>query len=93
MTKPTLDPLSRPEPRVGDALHELVRNGSRELAARAMEAELSGPLSRYNDNVLPDWSKAVQLGVKGALHAIRMARMRDFARQAFNQTVGQGRWG
>ena len=41
MTKPTLEALSQPEPQVSDGLHELIRNGARELIARAVEAEFA----------------------------------------------------
>ena len=59
MDKRPLEALSQPEPQVGDALHELIRNGARELIARAVEAELAEFMARYDDAVLSDGRRAV----------------------------------
>lgn len=58
MTKSTLQVLPEPaEPT--DPLHELLRNGARQLIANAVEAELEAMLSRYADHRLDDGRLAV----------------------------------
>lgn len=59
MTKPTLEALSQPEQSITDGLHELIRNGARELIARAVEAELAEFMARYDETVLRDGRRAV----------------------------------
>src|SRR5690625_6557133 len=50
MTDSTLEAVSSPTPDVKDPLHELLRNGARDLIARAVEAELSVFLEQYADS-------------------------------------------
>src|SRR5690625_4585091 len=47
MTDSTLEAVSSPTPDVKDPLHELLRNGARDLIARAMDAELNTFLDQY----------------------------------------------
>ena len=49
MSDPTLQALSQPEPKVSDPLHELLRQGARDLIAKAVEAELASFLASYDD--------------------------------------------
>ena len=49
MSKSNLHALSQPETVTNDPLHELIRQGARDLIARAVEAELEGLLSQYAD--------------------------------------------
>src|SRR5690625_4583014 len=49
MTDSTLEAVSSPTPDVKDPLHELLRNGARDLIARAVEAELNTFLEQYAD--------------------------------------------
>jgi transposase-like protein len=58
MSKPTLEALSQPESQFGDALHELIRNGARELISRAVEAELAEFMARH-ETLLADGRRAV----------------------------------
>src|SRR5690625_7229515 len=50
MTDSTLEAVSSPTPDVKDPLHELLRNGARDLIARAVEAELNTFLEQYADH-------------------------------------------
>src|SRR5690625_2011395 len=50
MTDSTLEAVSSPTPDVKDPLHELLRNGARDLIARAVEAGLSVFLEQYADS-------------------------------------------
>jgi len=59
MTHPTLQALSQPEPQMADPLHELLREGARDLIAKAVEAELASFLAQYDDQRLEDGRKAV----------------------------------
>lgn len=59
MTHPTLQALSQPEPKVADPLHELLREGARDLIAKAVEAELASFLAGYDGDHLEDGRKAV----------------------------------
>ncbi|WLI74934.1 IS256 family transposase [Halomonas alkalicola] len=59
MTDSTLPALSQPEPQVADPLHELLRQGARDLIAKAVEAELATFLSQYADQRLDDGRQAV----------------------------------
>ncbi len=59
MSHPTLQALSQPEPNVADPLHELLREGARDLIAKAVEAELASFLAGYDDEHLDDGRKAV----------------------------------
>ena len=59
MTNSTLRALSQPEPQVTDPLHELLRQGARDLIAKAVEAELATFLSQYADQRLDDGRQAV----------------------------------
>ncbi len=59
MSKSTLHALSQPEVSDNDPLHELVRQGARDLIARAVEAELEGLLSRHADLTTTDGRKCI----------------------------------
>ena len=59
MTKPILEAFSQPEQSSTDGLHELIRNGARELIARAVEAQLAEFMARYDDTLLSDGRRAV----------------------------------
>ncbi|GGW35629.1 IS256 family transposase [Vreelandella hamiltonii] len=59
MTDSTLRALSQPEPQVADPLHELLRQGARDLIAKAFEAELATFLAQYADHRLDDGRQAV----------------------------------
>ena len=59
MTDSTLQALSQPEPQVTDPLHELLRQGARDLIAKAVEAELATFLAQYADQRLDDGRQAV----------------------------------
>lgn len=59
MSKSNLHALSQPETTPHDPLHDLIRQGARDLIARAVEAELEGLLSQYADITTPDGRKAV----------------------------------
>ncbi|MFB9145470.1 MULTISPECIES: IS256 family transposase [Halomonas] len=59
MTDSTLRALSQPEPPITDPLHELLRQGARDLIAKAVEAELATFLEQYADQRLDDGRQAV----------------------------------
>ncbi|WP_440998061.1 IS256 family transposase [Arhodomonas sp. SL1] len=59
MAQTTRDALSQPESDASDPLHALLREGARELIAKAVEAELAEFLAGYEDVVLPDGRQAV----------------------------------
>ena len=59
MADSTLRTLSQPEPQVADPLHELLRQGARDLIAKAVEAELATFLAQYADQRLDDGRQAV----------------------------------
>ena len=59
MSHPTLQAISQPESNVADPLHELLREGARDLIAKAVEAELASFLVRYGDERVEDGRKAV----------------------------------
>jgi transposase-like protein len=59
MTDSTLHTVSQPEPGVTDPLHELLRQGARDLIAKAVEAELTTFLEQYTDKTLEDGRQAV----------------------------------
>ncbi|KYZ86108.1 TetR family transcriptional regulator, partial [Alcanivorax sp. KX64203] len=59
MTDSTLRALSQPEPQVTDPLHELLRQGARDLIAKAVKAELATFLAQYADQRLDDGRQAV----------------------------------
>ncbi len=59
MAHPTLQALSQPEPDVADPLHQLLREGARDLIAKAVEAEMASFLAQYDDERLEDGRKAV----------------------------------
>ncbi|ATJ82670.1 transposase, wcw_0483 family [Halomonas beimenensis] len=51
--------LSQPEPQVANPLHEVLRQGARDLIAKAVEAELTSLLAQYADQRLDDGRQAV----------------------------------
>lgn len=59
MTKSTLQAVSQPEPQATDPLHELLRQGARDLIAQAVEAELATFLAQYAEQRLEDGRQAV----------------------------------
>ena len=59
MSESTLRVLSQPEIEEADPLHALLREGARELIAKAVEAELAGFLEAYADQRLEDGRRAV----------------------------------
>jgi hypothetical protein len=59
MSKSNLHALSQPEATTNDPLHDLIRQGARDLIARAVESELQGLLDQYADVLTPDGRKAV----------------------------------
>lgn len=59
MTDTTLQALSQPEPKIADPLHELLRQGARDLIAKAVEAELATFLDQYAGQRLDDGRQAV----------------------------------
>lgn len=59
ITDSTHRALSQPEPQVTDPLHELLRQGARDLIAKAVEAELATFLAQYADQRLDDGRQAV----------------------------------
>lgn len=59
MTESTLRALSQPELSIADPLHDLLRQGARDLIARAVEAELAGFLDQYAAHRLEDGRQAV----------------------------------
>ena len=59
MSKFNLYALSQPEVATNDPLHDLIRQGARDLIARAVESELQGLLDQYADVSTPDGRQAV----------------------------------
>ena len=59
MTKSTLHALSQPDLLAEDPLHELLRQGARDLIAKAVEAELLTLLERHADQLTDDGRRAV----------------------------------
>ena len=59
MSKSNLHALSQPEVATNDPLHDLIRQGARDLIARAVESELQGLLDQYADVSTPDGRQAV----------------------------------
>jgi transposase-like protein len=86
MSESTLSVLSQPEIEEADPLHALLREGARELIAKAVEAELAGFLEAYADHRLEDGRRAVvrngslpertvQTGIGDV--AVRVPKVRD----------------
>lgn len=59
MSKSTLQAVTQPDAGATDPLHELLRQGARDLIAKAVEAELSTFLEQYADKTLEDGRRAV----------------------------------
>nr|WP_273424328.1 IS256 family transposase [Halomonas sp.] len=59
MAKSNLHALSQPQVSTNDPLHELIRQGARDLIAKAVESELQGLLNQYADVSTPDGRQAV----------------------------------
>ncbi len=59
MSKSNLHARSQPEVASNDPLHELIRQGARELISKAVESELQGLLDQYADASTPDGRQAV----------------------------------
>jgi putative transposase len=86
MTESTPRAVSQPELSIADPLHDLLRQGARDLIARAVEAELAGFLDQYSAHRLEDGRQAVvrnghlpertvQTGI-GAV-SVRVPKVRD----------------
>src|SRR5690625_3010701 len=96
MTDSTLEAVSSPTPDVKDPLHELLRNGARDLIARAVEAELNTFLEQYADHrtdqghqtvvrngYLP--SRTIQTGIGDV--EVRVPKVRDRSGIKFNSSL------
>ena len=59
MSESNLHALSQPETATNDPLHDLIRQGARDLIARAVETELEGLLKQYADVTTPDGRQAL----------------------------------
>lgn len=59
MSESTLSALLQPEMEQADPLHALLREGARELIAKAVEAELAGFLEAFSEQRLEDGRRAV----------------------------------
>jgi len=59
MSQSTLQAVTQPDAGATDPLHELLRQGARDLIAKAVEAELSTFLEQYADKTLEDGRRAV----------------------------------
>ncbi len=59
MSESTLSVLSQPQIEEADPLHALLREGARELIAKAVEAELAGFLEAFSEQRLEDGRRAV----------------------------------
>ena len=59
MSESNLHALSQPEVASNDPLHELIRQGARDLIAQAVETELESLLKQYADVKTPDGRRAV----------------------------------
>ena len=98
MTESTLRAPSQPERSIADPLHELLRQGARDLIARAVEAELAGFLDQYAAHRLEDGRQAVvrnghlpertvQTGIGDV--SVRVPKVRDRSGEGvrFNSTL------
>ena len=97
MTKSTLHAVSEPVPGA-DPLHDLIRQGARDLIARAVEAELTALLDCYADLETEDGRRAVvrngylpqrtvQTGVGDVTVQVPKVRDRSGAGIRFNSTL------
>jgi len=97
MKKSNVVSLAPPEERVADVLTEIVRNGARDLLAKAVEAEVEEFIARYGglcdengqrrivrNGYLPE--REIQTGV-GAVE-VRVPRVRDRAASADEDRIG-----
>jgi hypothetical protein len=86
MIESTLRVFSQPEIAEADPLHALLREGARELIAKAVEAEAAGFLDAFTEQSLEDGRRAVvrngylpertvQTGIGDA--AVRVPKVRD----------------
>ncbi|MGH3554126.1 MAG: IS256 family transposase [Rhodanobacteraceae bacterium] len=86
MSESTLHIVAEPQDEAVDPLHELLRQGARDLIAKAVEAELTGFLDQYRNDHLDDGRRAVvrngylpertlQTGIGDV--AIRVPKVRD----------------
>jgi len=98
MTDSTLRALSQPEPEATDPLHELLRQGARDLIAKAVEAELATFLAQYADTTLADGRQAVvrnghlpertvQTGIDDVTVKVPKVRDRSGGQACFNSTL------
>ncbi len=98
MTDSTLRTLSQPESEVTDPLHELLRQGARDLIAKAVEAELATFLAQYADTTLEDGRQAVvrngylpertvQTGIGDVTVKVPKVRDRSGGKACFNSTL------
>ena len=98
MTDSTLQALSQPEPQVSDPLHELLRQGARDLIAKAVEAELTTFLEQYADRRLEDGrqtvvrngylpQRTVQTGIGDVAVQVPKVRDRSGGKACFNSRL------
>ncbi|MBB3143615.1 IS256 family transposase [Halomonas organivorans] len=98
MTDSTLRALSQPESEPSDPLHELLRQGARDLIAKAVEAELATFLAQYADTTLADGRQAVvrnghlpertvQTGIGDVTVKVPKVRDRSGGQACFNSTL------
>lgn len=98
MTDSTLRALSQPESETSDPLHELLRQGVRDLIAKAVEAELATFLAQYADMTLEDGRQAVvrngylpertvQTGIGDVTVKVPKVRDRSGGQACFNSTL------
>jgi len=98
MRKSTLHALSQPETEAGDALHELLRQGARDLIAKAVEAELEAFLAEYADTAAADGrrrvvrngylpARTVQTGIGEVAVQVPKVRDRSGAGVRFNSAL------
>lgn len=96
MSESNLHALSQPEVASNDPLHELIRQGARDLIAQAVETELESLLRQYEDIKAPDGRKAVvrnghlpkrtvQTGVGDV--EVQVPKVRDRSALAFASTA------
>ena len=98
MTKSTLQAVSQPEPQATDPLHELLRQGARDLITQAVEAELATFLAQHAGQRLEDGRQAVvrnghlpertiQTGIGDVSVKVPKVRDRSGGGACFNSTL------
>ncbi len=98
MTDSTLRALSQPEPEISDPLNELLRQGARDLIAKAVEAELATFLAQFTDTTLEDGrlevvrygylpERTVQTGIGDVTVKVPKVRDRSGGQACFNSSL------